>query len=116
MAAQGGRKRVGRGPGKGGPPAVAHGIRLADGVKLVASGRKDRVPMLIHAAGEVQLNEGAVAILQLCDGSRSLEQIVSEIAQRSADGALADDIAAFLAAARARGWIVEVAPDERSSS
>jgi pyrroloquinoline quinone biosynthesis protein D len=67
--------------------------------------------MLVHADEEVQLNEGALAILQLCDGSRSRDQIVEEAAQRSSEHSLEADIIAFLDAAQARGWIVEAGID-----
>lgn len=111
MAAEGGRRRVTKGVGKRKAPSpTVHGLQLAAGVRLVAAGPKHKVAMLVYADGKVQLNEGAVAILRLCDGSRTLEQIVSEAARRSPDGALAADIGAFLDAARARGWIVEVDP------
>lgn len=107
MAAEGGRRRVKRSIGKRKAPATPNGVQLAAGVRLVAAGSKRKVAMLVYADGRVQLNEGAVAILRLCDGSRTLEQIVTEAARRSPDGALAADIGAFLDAARARGWIVE---------
>jgi pyrroloquinoline quinone biosynthesis protein D len=63
--------------------------------------------VLACADGKVQLNEGAVAILSLCDGSRNREEIVTQVALRSQGGALAADIRAFLDAACARGWIVD---------
>lgn len=109
MAAEGGRRRITRSIGKRkAPRSVPNGVQLAAGVRLVAAGTKHKVAMLICADGKVQLNEGAVAILRLCDGSRTFDQIVDEVARGSPDGALAADIGAFLEAARARGWIVEV--------
>jgi pyrroloquinoline quinone biosynthesis protein D len=111
MAAEGGRRRTSRSQGRrGAPRTVAYGVQLAAGVRLVDAESK-KVAMLICADGKVQLNDGAVAILRLCDGSRTLQQIVTEAAQHSPDGALAADISAFLDAARARGWIVELAAD-----
>lgn len=108
MAGERGRRRGGRGIGKTRPPpTVAHGVRLAAGVRLVGTRSKHKVSILICADGKVQLNEGAVAILRLCDGSRTREQIVSEAARHAADAALAADIDAFLNAARERGWIVD---------
>lgn len=112
MAAEGGRRRNSRSNGRrAAPRAIAHGVQLAAGVRLVAAGPKHKVAMLVYADGRVQLNEGAVAILRLCDGSRTLQQIVTEAARHSPDGALAADINAFLNAARARGWIVEIKAD-----
>lgn len=109
MAAERGRRRISRSQGRQrAPKTIAYGVQLAAGVRLVAAGSKQKVAMLICADGKVQLNDGAVAILRLCDGSRTLHQIVTEAAQHSPDGALAADISAFLDAARARGWIVEL--------
>ncbi|MFO7306156.1 MAG: pyrroloquinoline quinone biosynthesis peptide chaperone PqqD [Gammaproteobacteria bacterium] len=106
MAAERGRQRSGRASGKRRPAPTVNGVRLAAGVRLVATGSKHKVSVLICADGKVQLNEGAVAILRLCDGSRTREQIVREAARRAPHGTLAADIEAFLNAARARGWIV----------
>jgi pyrroloquinoline quinone biosynthesis protein D len=108
MAADRGRRRVAaRGNGKGkAPRATLNGIQLAAGVRLVRAGTKQKVPMLVCADDKVQLNESAVAILRLCDGSRSREQIVAEVLQRASNRALAADVGAFLDAAQARGWIV----------
>lgn len=106
MAADRGR-RIARGSGKSGPPKTAlNGIQLAVGVKLVRVGAKQKVPMLVCADVKVQLNEGAAEILGLCDGSRSREQIIAEVASRASNQTLAADVGAFLDAARARGWIV----------
>ena len=106
MAADRGRRIV-RGSAKGKPPKAAlNGVQLAAGVKLVRVGAKQKVPMLVFADAKVQLNEGAAAILQLCDGSRTSDEIVAEVSGRAANGALAADVSAFLEAARTRGWIV----------
>lgn len=56
--------------------------------------------------GRVQLNNGATAILRLCDGSRTSDQIIAEVMRASPGETLASDIAEFLKVARARGWIV----------
>lgn len=105
MAADRGRRIV-RGNAKGKPPKTAlNGVQLAAGAKLVRVGAKQKVPMLVLADVKVQLNEGAAAILGLCDGSRTSDEIVAEVSG-SGSGALAADVSAFLEAARARGWIV----------
>ena len=62
--------------------------------------------VLVSPTGPVQLNESAAAILILCDGTRSREEIVARIVP-SRDDSLADDVRAFLDVARRRGWIVE---------
>lgn len=63
--------------------------------------------MLLCPDGKVHLNEGAVAILALCDGSRNRDAIIAETARRTRGNTLASDIGEFLDAARARGWIIE---------
>jgi hypothetical protein len=55
----------------------------------------------------VQLNESAAAILALCDGTLTREQIISRVLPRSKDDRFAVDAREFLNAARRRGWIVE---------
>ncbi len=80
-------------------------LRLASGRHLRPATAR-RGPVLTSPAGPVQLNDTAAAILALCDGSRTREEVVSAaLASRDAD--LADDVRAFLAAARRRGWLVE---------
>jgi pyrroloquinoline quinone biosynthesis protein D len=80
-------------------------VRLAPGHQLQkdASGTRH---IVVSPTGPVQLNESAAAILDLCDGTRTREEIVVRIL-RSKDDSLADDVRAFLDAARRRGWIVE---------
>jgi len=80
-------------------------------VRLAAGHHLQRDPagsghLLISPTGSVQLNESAAAILALCDGTRTREEIVARIV-RAKDDRLADDVRAFLDAARRRGWIVE---------
>jgi len=78
-------------------------------VRLAAGHHLQRDPagsghLLISPTGSVQLNESAAAILALCDGTQT--EIVARIV-RAKDDRLADDVRAFLDAARRRGWIVE---------
>lgn len=54
--------------------------RLAVHVRMQA----DRVTgsaMLLHPEGAVELSETAAAIVQLCDGARTVEQIVTTLAE-----------------------------------
>jgi coenzyme PQQ biosynthesis protein PqqD len=82
-------------------------IQLAPGVRLTPKNEKSDVFVLISADGKVHLNNGALAILRLCDGSRDRDGIVAELMRRSRRRALAAEILEFLDAARARGWIIE---------
>ena len=63
--------------------------------------------MLQSLAGGAQLNEPAAVILELCDGSRTRDQLVIEAVLRSRGKLRTVDVVAFLEASRARGWVVE---------
>jgi pyrroloquinoline quinone biosynthesis protein D len=64
--------------------------------------------VLVQPAGVVPLNESAAALLELCDGTRSFDEVVSQFVARTGNDALAADARDFLEAARLRGWIVEI--------
>ena len=89
------------------PTIERRGIRLAPSVRLDDGEKKGDVPVLVCRTGKVQLNGSALAILRLCDGSRTRDDIVAELAAQSSRHTLATDIIAFLNVARARGWIIE---------
>jgi len=80
-------------------------IRLAPGHQL----QKDSADghFLTGPAGVVQLNESAAAILALCDGTLTRDQIIARVLPRSKDDSFAVDVREFLNAARRRGWIIE---------
>jgi pyrroloquinoline quinone biosynthesis protein D len=88
--------------------AVSRGgkVRLAPGRQLQKDSAGDG-HFLAGPAGIVQLNESAAAILALCDGTLTREQIIARILPRSKDDSFAMDVREFLNAARRRGWIVE---------
>jgi len=81
-------------------------IRLAPGIKL--TGEPSTATLSVLSAGKVALNQNALAILELCDGSRSRERVVVDAVLGSAGSMRAGDVAEFLDAAQARGWIMEV--------
>lgn len=83
------------------------GVQLASGVRLEKGDERPDSLVLVSPEGKVQLNEAAVAILRLCDGSRTREAIVAEATQVAGGGTLTADIIEFLDVARSRGWIVE---------
>jgi pyrroloquinoline quinone biosynthesis protein D len=87
-------------------PRPRHTVRLAPGVR-VDGGEKNSVFVLVCTDGNVQLNSAAVAILQLCNGSRDRDEIVKELTRGSQRRELAGEIEEFLEAAVARGWIVD---------
>jgi pyrroloquinoline quinone biosynthesis protein D len=88
--------------------AVSRGgkVRLAPGRQLQEDSAGDG-HFLAGPAGIVQLNESAAAILALCDGTLTREQIIARILPRSKDDSFAVDVREFLNAARRRGWSVE---------
>lgn len=60
---------------------------------------------LLYPEGLVELNETAVAILQLCDGQNTPEIITRLLEQRFPDSNIKDDINEFLEQAYKHGWI-----------
>ena len=77
---------------------------------ILAPGRqlqKDAAgPVLVSRAGPVRLNASAAAILELCDGTRTREEIIAQTVGSGSEG-LAGDVREFLDAASRRGWIIE---------
>ncbi len=65
-------------------------------------------PVLVQPSGTVALNESAAALLELCDGTRSFDEVVERFIAQPGNAGLAPDARDFLEAARQRGWIVEV--------
>jgi pyrroloquinoline quinone biosynthesis protein D len=73
--------------------------------------------LLLYPEGALALNPTAHAVLELCDGSRTLDEIVSELAGRfDADrgegddrGRMQADVIAFLERLRQRGWVADAA-------
>jgi pyrroloquinoline quinone biosynthesis protein D len=80
--------------------------RLAPGRQVKVEWREGR-PVLVQSGGTVQLNESAAAILELCDGTRTSEEVIAEFLALPANHDLAADVRDFLDAALQRGWIIE---------
>jgi len=53
----------------------------------------------------VQLNEAAGAILRLCDGRRTVSQLIEELESRYGQSGLRGDVVDFLASASENGWV-----------
>lgn len=81
-------------------------VMLAPGVRVTRR-RLQSHAVLQSTAGSAQLNEPAAAILELCDGSRTRDQLIVEAVLRSSGTLRTSDVVAFLDASRARGWVVE---------
>lgn len=88
------------------PGAGGRRLKLAPGFVLT---RESEPPTaaLVLLDGKVHLNEHALAILSLCDGSRTRDRIVVDAMLQTGGGMRAADIVEFLDAAFARGWVVE---------
>jgi pyrroloquinoline quinone biosynthesis protein D len=61
--------------------------------------------VILYPEGMVELNQSSAEILKLCDGTRNLGKIVSELEQKFATSGLTNDITAFLEIAIKNGWI-----------
>ena len=81
-------------------------VRLAPGIVLTCESEPETA-ILVLMDGKVRLNEHALAILSLCDGSRSRDRVVIDAMVQTAGGMRAADIVEFLEAAQARGWVVD---------
>lgn len=107
MSKDRGRRRTVKSAKESHAPGARHTVRLAPGVHVDGGSEHKAVFVLICADGKVHLNNAAVAILQLCDGSRDRDGIVTELMRGSHRHALAGEIVEFLDVAFARGWIVD---------
>lgn len=65
--------------------------------------------ILLYPEGVVKLNETGAAILELCDGSRTAEQIISELNDKYTNDKYTTDVTEsvykFLEVSHAKGWI-----------
>jgi hypothetical protein len=82
-------------------------LRLAPGIRLEGEARPASAVLCVDAKGDVPLNQHALAILELCDGTRSRDRVVLDAVLRSGGAIRATDVIEFLEAARGRGWLME---------
>jgi pyrroloquinoline quinone biosynthesis protein D len=76
-------------------------------VRTTSRGPHLSITTLVGPDGVVPLNESAAAILALCDGTRTVRQIVERLMPSPAPGAhYPDDICNFLRIARELGWVL----------
>jgi len=61
--------------------------------------------VILYPEGMVELNESSAEILKLCDGTRNIAQIISDLEQKFSTSGLTNDITAFLKVALQNGWI-----------
>jgi pyrroloquinoline quinone biosynthesis protein D len=82
--------------------------RLATGARL----RYDEVReehVLLVPEGAVRLNRTAAEVLELCDGERSLDDIVGALSARYEGADLGDDVRGLVDAMTQRGLVVDAA-------
>jgi len=82
--------------------------RLVTGARL----RYDEVReehVLLIPEGAVRLNPTAAEVLELCDGERSLDAIVSELSARYDGADVRDDVQHLVDAMTQRGLVVDAA-------
>jgi pyrroloquinoline quinone biosynthesis protein D len=82
--------------------------RLATGARL----RYDEVReehVLLVPEGAVRLNRTAAEVLELCDGERSLDEIVGALSARYEGSDLRDDVRGLVDAMTQRGLVVDAA-------
>jgi pyrroloquinoline quinone biosynthesis protein D len=82
--------------------------RLATGARL----RYDEVReehLLLVPEGAVRLNASAAEVLELCDGERSVDDIVGLLTERYEQADLADDVRELVDGMAQRGLLVDAA-------
>jgi pyrroloquinoline quinone biosynthesis protein D len=82
--------------------------RLATGARL----QYDEVRaehVLLVPEGVVRLNPTAAEVLELCDGERSLDDIVGALAARYGGADVADDVRGLVEAMAQKGVVVDAA-------
>ena len=85
-------------------------IALSDRPRLRSPARMkyDKVRqsnLLLLPERVVELNEAAGAILWLCDGQRTIEQMIGELEVKFVQTGLGDDVVEFVSSAAERGWL-----------
>ncbi|MFF0794527.1 pyrroloquinoline quinone biosynthesis peptide chaperone PqqD [Streptomyces spiralis] len=79
--------------------------RLATKAMLRHDSVRD-VELLLLPERVVLLNKSGAAILGLCDGRRTVRQLVAQLEQDFEAADLMSDVMTFLQDARGRGWVV----------
>jgi len=85
-------------------------VALSDRPRLRSPGRMKydkarQTELLLLPERIVELNESAGAILRLCDGRRTIAQLIEELETKYMQTDLQNDVCEFLASAAERGWL-----------
>jgi pyrroloquinoline quinone biosynthesis protein D len=82
--------------------------RLATGARLQYDEVREGHVLLVPE-GVVRLNPTAAAVLELCDGERSLDEIVDILSERYEGADLRDDVQELVEGMTQRGLVVDAA-------
>jgi pyrroloquinoline quinone biosynthesis protein D len=82
--------------------------RLVTGARLQYDDVREEHVLLIPE-GAVRLNPTAAEVLELCDGERSLDDIVNALAARYDGADLGDDVRGLVGAMAEKGLVVDAA-------
>jgi pyrroloquinoline quinone biosynthesis protein D len=82
--------------------------RLVTGARLQYDDVREEHVLLIPE-GVVRLNPTAAAVLELCDGKRSLDEIVDTLSARYEGSDLRDDVRGLVDGMTQRGLVVDAA-------
>jgi pyrroloquinoline quinone biosynthesis protein D len=82
--------------------------RLATGARLQYDEVREEHVLLVPE-GVVRLNATAAAVLELCDGERSLDEIVDVLSERYEGAELRDDVQGLVDGMAQRGLVVDAA-------
>lgn len=78
--------------------------QLANGYRLQWEPAQDS-HVILYPEGMKVLSGSAAEIVQLCDGARTVENIVSALEEKFPDTELQQDVLDFFAGASQEGWI-----------
>jgi pyrroloquinoline quinone biosynthesis protein D len=82
--------------------------RLVTGARLQYDEVREEHVLLVPE-GAVRLNATAAAVLELCDGERSLDEIVDTLSERYEGADVRDDVQALVDGMTRRGLVVDAA-------
>ncbi len=80
--------------------------RLVDGARLQYDEVREE-HLLLVPEGAVRLNATAAAVLELCDGERSADDIAAALSERYAGADVSGDVAELLGGMRDRGLVID---------
>ncbi len=61
--------------------------------------------VILYPEGMVELNQSSAEILKLCDGTRNLQNLVTDLEEKFSTSGLQNDVSDFLEVALQNGWI-----------